>query len=177
MSDEIPTQPARLKPIWPVRLAVGLIDVVVFAVIASVLPDNRWLYLGPAILFVVSSAWIYGKTRRERLVVVAFVTALAVAGYGALWTQSGHEIIAGTVPGVSCPTESSGATNLGACTRSSVAADAPQCESLMARWLAEAGGSSQRVVSDFGPTVERSGLAVPTSDAPVPPPGNTECVR
>jgi hypothetical protein len=177
MPDELPTQPARLKPIWPVRLAVGLIAAVVFVVIASWLPDNRWWYLGTAILFVVSSPWIYGKTRRERVVVVAFTTALAVAGYGALWTQWGHEIIAGTVPGISCPTESSGATNLRACTPGSVAADAPQCESLMLRWLEEAGGSSQRAVSDFGPTVERSGLSVPTSDAPVPPAGNTECVR
>jgi len=178
MSDEIPTQPAGPKPIWPVRLAVVLVEAAVWVGISSVMPDNPWWFLGTAIVLVAGGAWIFGKTRRERLVLVAFLGALAVAGYWAFWTQLGHETIVGTVPGISCPTESSGATDLPACTRGEVAADAPPCETMGVRWLEEAAGPSQRAVSDFGRTVVREGLAIPTDiNAPVPPAGATACVR
>jgi len=166
----------------PVFLGLALLFLMASGAWASVDPTVVLVCMVSLVLVagvVAAIAWKYGKTRGEWLVLVAVLGGFAIAGQWLLFTPAGNEFIQGTVPGISCPTESSGATNLRACTRSGVAADAPQCESLLVRWVQEAGGPSQRVVSDFGPTVERSGLSVPqnTSDAPVPPPGNTECVR
>ncbi len=164
----------------PVLLGLALLFLMASGAWASVDPTVVLVSMVSLVLVVggmVAVAWKYGKIRGEWLVLVAVLGGLAVAGQWFLFTPAGWESIVGTVPGISCPTESSGATNLRACTRSSVAADAPQCETMMLRWAEEAGGSSQRVVSDFGPTIERSGLSVPTSDAPVPPAGSTECVR
>ncbi len=191
MSDEQPTQPARRAPAALRRLVAELIAVVAFVVAYVVpLPGSLW---GQFIVFVlvgVYIVWAFGETRRDRLVLVACLTGVAVIGYWVFWTSSGHDILVGTVPGISCPTESSGVTNLPACTRGEVPADASQCEPMGLRWLYETAGASQRAVSDFGPLVVRKwlavpggkaifaeGLTVPTGNAPVPPPGETQCIR
>jgi hypothetical protein len=194
LSDEQPTQPAGGRPGWLGWLVAFIVEgAITVAAFAVPLPNNFWALLGIVVLVMSFLAWTYGKTRRERLVLVAFLGGLEIAGYWFVFTPTGWETVVGTVPGISCPTESSGGTNLRACARSSVAADAPQCESMFVRWGEEAGGPSQRAVSDFGPVVVSNGLAIPViirdaairsdglgtpaSNALVPPAGNTECVR
>ena len=178
--------PDREITVWdlvfsePVLLGLALLFLMASGAWASVDPTVVLVSMVSLVLVVgviVAVAWTYGKIRGEWLVLVVVLGGLAVAGQWFLLTPAGWESIVGTVPGISCPTESSGATNLRACTRSSVAADAPQCESMLVRWGEEGGGLSQRVVSDFPPLVDRRNNLTPAAEASVPPAGNTECVR